>query len=396
MKTAKRFPILLSYAIFIVIGIASGLLNIAWTYMQSSFGVSHDSLATLAPAAMLGGLFAAFLSGSLIGKFSLGPVLVAGMAFAGFGLLGYAIAPVWIILLGVAFFTSIGKGTIDAGLNNFVSVNYGSSQMNWLHASWGIGLTIAPAVVTFFVLDQGGAWQSSYILVAVIVLLLGAAILFTLPQWRIDMTADATKTQISRPPLNVSLRRPIVLIGLLFFFLYGGIEIGTGQLANTLLIEARELPQEVASNWVSAYWGSFTIGRILMGLLALRLGDKLLLSISFVFSVFGALLLFLNLNEVLSFLGLLGMGFGLAAIFPILISQTNGRVGREHAANAIGFQVGCAGLGGAVLSGLGGVFAEYVGPESISVFIFIGALSAFAIYQFMIWWEVRQLATGTV
>ena len=394
MKTSKHFTILVAYLIFIVIGVASGLLNIAWTYMQATFGVSHDALAALAPAAMLGGLVAAFLSGAIIGRFSIGPVLLGGMAFAGFGLLGYALAPVWLILLGVAVFTSIGKGTVDAGLNNFVSANYGASVMNWLHACWGIGLTIAPAVVTYFVLDQGGRWQASYILVGCILLLLGLAILLTLPQWRIKPKVSAKEKQVWRPPLSASLQRPIVLISMLYFFLYGGIEIGTGQLANTLLIEARALPQEVASAWVSAYWASFTIGRILMGLLALRLGDRALLNICFAFSLAGALLLFLNLHDALSFLGLLGIGFGLAAIFPILILQTNDRVGEAHASNAIGFQVGCAGLGGAVLSGMGGISAEYIGAESISLFVFIGSLLSFIIYQFMIRWEVARLAAS--
>ena len=390
LNRPKAFPIIIAYLVFIVIGIASGLLNIAWTYMQSTFGVSHDSLAALAPAAMLGGLFAAFFSGSLIGKFSIGPVLVGGMAFAGIGLLGYAIAPVWIVLLGVALFASIGKGTVDAGLNNFVSTNYGTREMNWLHAAWGIGLTIAPAVVTYFVLDQGGNWQSSYILVGSIVLLFGLVILLTLPQWQTKAKLNPAKSKTVGRPMTESLRQPIVMIGLLFFFLYGGVEIGAGQLANTLLVEARAIPQEIASSWVSAYWGSFTIGRILMGLLSMRLGDRSLLNICFTASVLGALLLFLNLNELLSFVGLLSMGFGLAAIFPILILQTNKRVGPEHAANAIGFQVGSAGLGGAVLSGIGGIFAEHIGAESISLFVFAGALLSWLVYQFMINWEGKR------
>ena len=390
LKASKTFPIVVAYLIFIVIGIASGLLNIAWTYMQGTFGVSHDSLAALAPAAMLGGLFAAFMSGALIGRFTLAPVLVGGMAIAGIGLLGYAVAPVWLLLLTVAFITSMGKGTIDAGFNNFVSSNYGASEMNWLHACWGIGLTIAPALVTFFVLDQGGGWQSSYLVTGAAVLLLGALMLFTLPLWQLRADA-AERVKAKRQPMFDSLRQPIVLIGLLFFFLYGGIEIGTGQLANTLLTEARALPQEIASSWVSAYWGSFTVGRILMGLLAIRLGDRLLLQVSFALSVAGAALLFLNPSEALSFAGLLGIGFGLAAMFPILILQTNARVGVDHAANAIGFQVGCAGLGGAALSGLGGIFAEHVGAESISLFILIGAAMAALIYWLMLRFEANAI-----
>ena len=389
MNFQRAFPIIIAYLVFVIIGIASGLLNIAWTYMQGTFGVSHDSLAALAPAAMLGGLIAAFLSGSLIGRFTLGPVLVGGMVIAGLGLLGYALAPVWVALLLVAFCASIGKGTIDAGLNNFVSANYGASEMNWLHAAWGIGLTIAPAVVTFFVLDQGGSWQSSYLIVGAIVLALGAVILLSLPLWRMKAGGGPSVAEAGGTAISDSLSQPIVLIGLLFFFLYGGIEIGTGQLANTLLIEARAIKQEIASSWISAYWASFTLGRILMGLLATRLGDRVLLNICFASSLSGALLLFLNISDALSFAGFLGIGFGLAAIFPILILQTNRRVGARHAANAIGFQVGCAALGGAVLSGMGGIFAEYVGAESISLFVFAGAVLAWLVFRFMLRWESK-------
>lgn len=392
LRHSRTFPILVSYLVFIVIGVASGLLNIAWTYMQDTFGVSHDALAALAPAAMLGGLVAAFLNGALIGRFSLGPVLVGGMAVAGIGLLGYAVAPVWLLLLAVALFTSAGKGTVDAGLNNFASANYGTSEMNWLHACWGIGLTIAPALVTFFVLDQGGAWQTSYIIVGLAVLLLGAVMLLSLPLWQLHGNARPGSQKVKRNSISVTVRTPVVAVGLVYFFLYGGIEIGTGQLANTLLTEARSLPQEVASNWVSAYWGSFTVGRLLMGVLALRLGDRALLVISFAAQVIGSGLLFLNPNDSLSLVGLLGIGFGTAAVFPILISQTYKRVGAGNAANAIGFQVGCAALGGAALSGMGGIFAEYVGAEAISLFIFIGAALSVFIYMLMLRTEKRTAA----
>ena len=361
--------------------------------MQPDFGVSLDSLGTLMSAAMLGGLLAAFLNGAMIGRFALALVLTAGMAFAGIGVLGYAVAPSWLALLLVAFVASIGKGTIDAGLNNFVSANYGTSQMNWLHACWGVGLTIAPAVVTVFVLDAGRDWRSGYALMGVVLLLLGGVIWRTASQWTSrGVGVRSERTRVDKAPLSRSLRQPIVQISLVFFLLYGGIEIGTGQLANTLFVEGRGIPQATSSAWISAYWGSFTVGRMLMGLLAIRLGDRALLNLSFGLSVIGALLLFLNPHAAASFVGLLAIGFGLAAIFPILISQTAARVGAAHAANAIGFQVGCAGLGGALISGLAGVLAEHVSLESISLIIFIGALLSLLIYRAMLRHERHHAA----
>ncbi|MDE2858428.1 MAG: MFS transporter [Chloroflexota bacterium] len=395
MKIEKSLPILIAYLIFIAIGLATGLLNIAWTFIQPTFAVSLDSLGTLLSAAMLGGLIAAFLCGSLINRFTIASVLVSGVVIAGLGMLGYAIAPIWIALLLAAFIASIGKGTIDAGINIFVASNYGASQMNWLHACWGIGLTFAPGLVTFLVLDLEAGWQLGYVIMGGVILLLGLSILITLPLWKLKKTKRSSSEEIaSKAPLRETLKRPIVWISLLYFFLYGGIEIGTGQLANTLFVEARGIPQETSSAWVSAYWGSFTIGRMLMGLLAFRLGDRTLLNISFALTVAGALLLFANVAEFSSFAGLLALGFGLAAQFPILILQTPRRVGAEHASNAIGFQVGCAGLGGAALSGVAGIFAENFAIELISAFIFLGALLSLVIYQLMARWEKRDASAS--
>ena len=392
MKPQNSLPIFVAYLVFIALGMASGLLNIAWTYMQPTFGVSLDSLGTLLGAITVGGLIATFISGTVIGRFTIGRVLVGGMLFAGIGMLGYAFAPVWIALLLVAFLASLGKGTMDAGLNTFASANYGASEMNWLHACWGIGLTIAPAIVTFFVLDQQSGWRAGYMLMGLVILLLATVILLTLPRWRLrkrkfdaDHDADTVVT------IADTLRRPTVLIGLVFFFVYGGIEIGVGQLSNTLFVEARGIPQEVSSAWVSAYWGSYTVGRVFMGFLAIRLGDKSLMNISFAFSVAGAFCLFANLHEILSLIGVLGIGFGIAAIFPVLILQTRDRVGSAHTANAIGFQIGFTVTGGAALSGLASLMAEHIGSESISLFFFLCTLLAALLYQIMIRQQARAL-----
>ena len=365
--------------------------------MQPTFDVSLDSLGTLLTAGTLGSLIAAFLSGYFVGRFDIGKVLLGGIILAGIGLLGYAIAPLWLALLMTAFLTSVGKGTIDAGMNNFVSANYGSSEMNWLHACWGIGLTIAPAIVTITVINLNQDWQISYIFMAVIVFGFAGIVAFTLPQWRIHKAKHVeTDTEIIGASISETVKQPIVLLSIIFFFVFGGAEMGTGQLVNTLFVESRGISQETSSAWVSAYWGSFTLGRMIMGILAMRIGDKSLLYLSLVTAVIGALLLLVNLHEILSFIGLLMIGFGLAAIFPILISQTPNRVGIHHAANTIGFQVGFGGLGGAVLSGIAGIFAEKFGIEMISLFIFINAILLFTLYHIILWWEARNVKLASL
>ena len=73
----------------------------------------------------------------------------------------------------------------------------------------------------------------------------------------------------------------------------------------------------------------------------------------------------------------------MAAIFPILIAQTPQRVGRAHAANAIGFQVGFAGLGASILPGLFGLATEPFGLEAIGYGLVINAVVLLALERWV-------------
>jgi fucose permease len=70
-----------------------------------------------------------------------------------------------------------------------------------------------------------------------------------------------------------------------------------------------------------------------------------------------------------SYLGLVLIGFGIAPIFPTLITLTPSYSGPDHAANAMGFQVGITGVGIAILPSLAGVLAERVDLEAIGPYL---------------------------
>ena len=209
--------------------------------MQVTFSVDLDAIGILLLFGTVSSLTAAFGSGALIGRFGVGRVLLVGASLAFFGLMGYAVAPSWILLLVVTSIFYLGRGTLDAGLNNFVSANYGAAEMNWLHASWGAGLTVAPMIITAIVVRWGFSWRVGYILLSLMMLGLAAVFLLTLRHWTINADSDAVDQDTVSPPSTASqlesLREPLVLWSIAIFFLYGGVEIGTGQLANTLFVE---------------------------------------------------------------------------------------------------------------------------------------------------------------
>lgn len=381
----NRLPFYLALLTFIVLGFSGGILNIAWTYMQDMFAVDVSAIGVLLLSATSGALITTVISGSLLTRFPFARLVIGALLILALGMFAIALVQSWLALLVVIFIAYSGRGFLDAGMNSFFSENYDTSAMNWLHASWGIGLTIAPTIMTFILIDLEMTWQTGYIIVGSVAIFMTVLIVLTAQHWTmesVNQESTATpETETQDATALETIQQPIVLASILVFFLYGGVEIGTGQLANTLFVEGRQLSQETAGLWLSLYWGSFTIGRIFLGWIALRLSDITLLRSGMILLVLGALLLSWNLIPIMGLIGLMGIGLGLSGIFPTLISLTPERVGRRFSKQVIGFQIGAAGLGASILPGLIGLLSKNFGLEWISIGILINTLLLIAVYE---------------
>jgi fucose permease len=85
----------------------------------------------------------------------------------------------------------------------------------------------------------------------------------------------------------------------------------------------------------------------------------------------------INQSYIFGLIGLMLIGLFNAPVFPILISLTPERVGTAQAGQVIGLQISAAMIGGALISGLAGVLADYIGLEVIpKFFVVIAALLA--------------------
>ncbi|MBC8077634.1 MAG: MFS transporter, partial [Chloroflexales bacterium] len=227
--------------------------------------------------------------------------------------------------------------------------------------------------------------RAGYAIVAVVQLALAAAFVLTRQRW--DRPSSAASGQPPTPgaPLAATLRLPLVWLAIALFFVYTGMEVATGNWAFSLLTEARGVSPALAGTWVSLYWASLTLGRILFGFLVQWVAPHTLLRWCMAASVLGALLIWVNLALHLTFAGIALLGLALAPQFPLLISATPGYLGLRHANNGVGVQVAAASLGGALLPSLIGVLARARGLEVIGPFLFIAALIMTALFELLLW-----------
>jgi len=181
--------------------------------------------------------------------------------------------------------------------------------------------------------------------------------------------------------MGETLRQPQVWLSALLFLIYVGAEVSLGTWTYSLLIESRGINPAVAGLWVSSYWATFTVGRVVAGLYAKRAGVNLLVQGSLVGALLGAALLVWNPSETANLLAVALIGFSIAPIFPALMSGTSQRVGAHFAANTIGMQMTASGLGAAVIPSLLGVLARQFSLEVIPICLVVVFLGLFGSYR---------------
>lgn len=384
-RNANTLLIAISFAGFIILGMPAGTLGVAWPSIRASFDLPLDAVGTLLVTSTAGYLLSSFTSGRVVSRMGVGAFLMTGSLLAGVGHLGYALAPAWWAMVLLGLLAGMGGGVIDAGLNTYFATHFSASLMNWLHACFGVGATVGPAVMTA-ILNLGVTWRWGYALAGVLCGLLALAFGITRPRWRLNGSEPGAegRAQERSARSRDTLGLPIVWVGIAVFFVFTGVEVSAGQWPYSLFTGARGVSSTTAGLWVSVYWGSLTVGRIVLGPVVDRLGVVATLRACMLGAVVGAALVWWGVADALSFAGLALMGFGLAPIFPSLMSVTPGRVGSAHAANAIGFQVSAASLGGAILPGLAGVLAENRGLELIGPYLVVGAIVLLLLHEALV------------
>lgn len=375
---------------FILMGLPVSALNVAWLYIQDTFGLSLDALGVLLGVSTAGRLLMSLSAGPLTNRIGLGRFLLLGSLTLLIGLLGFALAPAWWLLVIFGMVYGVGFTMLNTGINTFAAAHYGPSRMNWLHAFFGVGTVIGPLLVTVAIFDLGLNWRWSYGFMTALVLALALIFLLTQGRWAIDPTS--TEAEGPRVSAGDTLRLPVVWLSLALFFIHSGTQISSGQLANSLFTEGRGLDPRLVGTWISIFGASLTVGRIVTGLLVDRVGDVPFLRWNMLGTVIGAALIWLQPSELLAFLGLSLMGFTLGPGFPTLVSATPRRVGLRHTANTIGFMIAGGGIGAALVPGLAGVLAERWGLEVIGVVLVVASALTFIMYEILVANERRHVA----
>jgi len=358
--------ILLIFVAFIALGMPDGLLGVGWPSIRTSFNVPIDALGALLFVSMIGYLTSSFLSGELTRRWGVGRLLIVSCTLTGFGLIGYTFVPQWWMMVALGLAAGMGAGGIDSSLNAYVARHYSAGLMQWLHASYGVGITAGPLIMTA-ALTNFQNWRLGYLLVGAVQIVLAITFWITLPIWQQNNSASAESPAEPQKEVNLgqTLKRRRVWLSMLLFFFYVGSEVTMGTWVYSLLTEGRGVDPQLAGYFAGSYWFTFTIGRILAGLVTRKINIQSLVKVCIIAAILAGVILGLNLSTWVNLAAVAVIGFAFAPVFPGLMSGTPLRVGQQHSNNTIGMQAAAGALGGTALTSLVGVLARVYGLEVV-------------------------------
>lgn len=337
------------YIVFISLGLPDSLFGASWPVIHLDYGINESfaSFYGIITGACTGGV--SFISGKLIRKFGTGKVTLISTMLTVVGLFIMSFAPNIVIMMLGAVVLGYGAGVIDTALNNFVSLHYKSQHMNWLHACWGVGVTVSPLIMSAFLSTDTGSWRNGYRVVALLQLSIGIIIALTLNKWKIVKEnfsqEDSTEQQKS---LIEILKIKGVATSILSQGLYCSMEFTIGTWGASYLVNVYALQPDEAAKWISLYFCGIMIGRIISGFISIKTSDNTMIRGGIAVSGVGMILLALPLGEI-SFFGLLLIGIGFGPIFPSVLHSVPDRFGTEYSADITGFHMGGAyGIGFAI------------------------------------------------
>lgn len=389
-RATGRFGLLLiAYLAFIGLGLPDAITGVAWPSMRRSFDLKQSGLGLFLALTAGSYLVSSALTGAALRRMRVGTLLALSCFTAVSGLVGWAFAPSWHVVLACAPLLGFSGGAIDSTLNLVAATRFGARQMNWLHASYGVGATLGPLIMTVALTAPGGSWRFGVAAVAAVLAALGLLHLLTRRAWN-ESNADApsatppSSNAAPSPTMIGTLGRGALWLQIAAFVAITGFEATAGQWSFAVLAEARGVDTATAGMLVGAYWASFTISRVLAGLFVDRFGSVHLTRVATLVALAGAALFAIDLGTTPNAAGLVLAGLGVAPLFPGLMAETPRRLGPATAAHAIGFQVSGAILGAAAAPALAGLLAERMGVGAAAGVLLVLGLSLVLLNELLV------------
>jgi fucose permease len=373
-KNLYRFPAVL-WA-FAVMGMNDAAYGAIIPYLEEYYQLSYTIISLIFLSPFVGYTLAALVNNAVHMRFG-----QRGVAFLGpvCHLIAYviiAVHPPYPVLIIAYMIAGLGNGIEDSGWNAWVGAMANANELlGILHGLYGAGAVVAPLIATTMIASAGLPWYYwYYVMIAAAALELGTSM-------SAFWTADAVAFRASHPRTSEAagsrLREAVARmpaarttwIAALFLLGYVGAEVALGGWIVVFMMDVRKGAAFASGMVATGFWLGITVGRVILGFVTPRIGEKLAIMIYLPISAGLQLLFWLVPQFYVSAVAVSLQGFFLGPLFPAAVVVMTRLLPKHLHVSAIGFAAAFGGSGGAIFPFAVGALAQAKGVQVLQPII---------------------------
>ena len=325
---------------FIDYGLTGSLFSSVWSQIALDINVDYSLLGVLTMISSgTSGLSSAF---AYVLRRRLGTSKSIIVSFIGFTislLLFYSANNIIMICIALAFL-GFSSGIIDTVINSYIIKAYDSGKLSLLHASWGLGSTIGPILMSIAITKAlnyrlGFLWSTILIVIGIFIFVFlkiyWENIKKNLDKDFVNLHSVSQEEKQSNISLVDIFKIENGLNFVLCFILCGAVNSSLSAWIATLTVNQRNLSVEIGAAAATFYFAGLTATRVLLSFLSKKIGNHNILYGGFIISIISYILLFVKTSDTtFVYFDAALIGIGISPLIPFLHSSVKEFFDEKH------------------------------------------------------------------
>ncbi|KAE8155042.1 major facilitator superfamily domain-containing protein [Aspergillus avenaceus] len=283
--------------------------------------------------------------------------------------------PPYPVLVISFIFAGFGNGLADSAWNAWIGNMANANELlGLLHGLYGVGAVLSPLLASALITKANVPWYYFYYIMigcAAIELVFCLTVFWDSTGEALQSTFTHEENQSGGLRLALLKKRYAWVTWICAFFLLGyvGIEVALGGWIVTFMMKVRDGEAFASGMTATGFWLGITCGRVILGFITPRVGEKLTIILYSLLAIAAGLILWLVPNFYASAVAVSFQGFFLGPFFPATVVVATKLLPRALHVSAIGFAAAFGGGGAAVLPFAVGAIAQARGVQVLQPFI---------------------------
>jgi fucose permease len=351
--------------LFGMVMISLGTIN---DFLRVKFALDELSVGSLAALLPLGILAGSLIFGPVVDRYGYKNLLIVCALLILLGIAGMALAISFALIQACFFLIGFGGGAINGGTNALVadiSTEAKGARLSLLGVFYGIGALGMPAILRW--LTQYFTYEQVITRIALVIILpviYFAVIRFPEPKQAQGFPLKKSLALLKEPTL--------LLIGLILFF-ESGMEGITNNWTTSYLQQGLHFSTQDALFALTVLVIALTVARLILGGLLKKVKAYKVLICCLVLLLAGYLVLLTGNTLTAALIGLILVGAGFAAGFPVILGYV-GNLYAELSGTAFSIVFVIALIGNTILNYLVGIIAQHWGIQHYLTVLILSVL----------------------